>query len=220
VPVPSAPDVLVLVALRLTGLAEPPEVSARTGVPEDVVGTLLDAADATGTVRYREGSFHGWALTPDGRRHVEQLLAAELDEAGLRGAVIDSYGRFKALNTPLLELCTRWQLRDVGGQPVVNDHADADYDRSCVEQLAEHDAKAEPIVSDLAEVLARFSGYPRRLREAVARVEGGELDWFTSPTVDSYHTVWFELHEHLLATLGIERSSEPTTTGSTEGSES
>jgi hypothetical protein len=26
--------------------------------------------------------------------------------------------------------------------------------------------------------------------------------------IASYHTVWFELHEDLLATLGIERSSE------------
>jgi hypothetical protein len=27
--------------------------------------------------------------------------------------------------------------------------------------------------------------------------------------IDSYHSVWFELHEDLLATLGIERGSEP-----------
>jgi hypothetical protein len=26
--------------------------------------------------------------------------------------------------------------------------------------------------------------------------------------IASYHTVWFELHEDLLCTLGIERSSE------------
>ncbi len=26
--------------------------------------------------------------------------------------------------------------------------------------------------------------------------------------IDSYHTVWFELHENLLATLGIERARE------------
>jgi hypothetical protein len=26
--------------------------------------------------------------------------------------------------------------------------------------------------------------------------------------IDSYHTVWFELHEDLLSTLGIERASE------------
>ena len=26
--------------------------------------------------------------------------------------------------------------------------------------------------------------------------------------IDSYHTVWFELHEDLLATLGLERAAE------------
>ena len=31
----------------------------------------------------------------------------------------------------------------------------------------------------------------------------------TKPMIDSYHSVWFELHEDLLATLGIERGSEP-----------
>ncbi len=36
----------------------------------------------------------------------------------------------------------------------------------------------------------------------------GERDWFTKPTIDSYHSVWFELHEDLLATLGLERAKE------------
>ena len=34
------------------------------------------------------------------------------------------------------------------------------------------------------------------------------VEWFTRPMIDSYHTVWFELHENLLATLGIERARE------------
>jgi pyruvate,orthophosphate dikinase len=42
----------------------------------------------------------------------------------------------------------------------------------------------------------------------VDRVEAGERDWFTKPLIDSYHTVWFELHEDLLSTLGKERASE------------
>jgi len=42
-------------------------------------------------------------------------------------------------------------------------------------------------------------------------VQGGDGEWFTKPTVDSYHTVWFELHENLLATLGIERGAERST---------
>ena len=44
--------------------------------------------------------------------------------------------------------------------------------------------------------------------EALGKVQGGDHDWFTKPMIASYHTVWFELHEDLLATLGIERSSE------------
>jgi hypothetical protein len=40
------------------------------------------------------------------------------------------------------------------------------------------------------------------------RVSEGERDWLTSPRVDSYHTVWMELHEELLAALGLERGSE------------
>jgi hypothetical protein len=39
-------------------------------------------------------------------------------------------------------------------------------------------------------------------------VQGGDLDWFTRPMIESYHTVWFELHENLLATLGIQRAME------------
>ena len=53
-----------------------------------------------------------------------------------------------------------------------------------------------------------MGGYGSRLSSALAKVQGGDGDWFTKPTIDSYHTVWFELHENLLATLGIERGRE------------
>ena len=66
-----------------------------------------------------------------------------------------------------------------------------------------------PITDDLAAALARFARYGPRLTNAVDRVRAGEVDWFTKPVLDSYHTVWFELHEDLLATLGIERGEEP-----------
>src|SRR5207245_10907769 len=65
-----------------------------------------------------------------------------------------------------------------------------------------------PIADDLAASLPRFARYGPRLTNAVDRVRAGEVDWFTKPVLDSYHTVWFELHEDLLATLGIERGEE------------
>ena len=70
------------------------------------------------------------------------------------------------------------------------------------------DDAVQPVCRDLAAALERFDGYGERLASARKKVEGGDTDWFTKPLIDSYHTVWFELHEDLLATLGIDRSKE------------
>ena len=70
--------------------------------------------------------------------------------------------------------------------------------------------RVRPVLADLRSHLARFASYSQRLRGALERVTEGDRDWFTKPTIDSYHTVWFELHEDLLATLGLERSKEAT----------
>ena len=67
---------------------------------------------------------------------------------------------------------------------------------------------AEPICDDLGALLDRFRGYGPRLTEALERVRAGDVDWFTKPMIASYHTVWFEMHEDLLCTLGIERGAE------------
>ena len=52
--------------------------------------------------------------------------------------------------------------------------------------------------------VARFSGYADRFAAALARVDQGQRRWVDEPRIDSCHTVWFELHEDLLASLGIE----------------
>jgi hypothetical protein len=168
-----------------------------------VAAALARFADA-GLVRRVEGHVTGWTLTPDGRREGEQLLAAELDAAGARPAVEAGYEGFVALNRELLEVCTAWQLRD----DAINDHSDASYDQQVVLQLVTLHDKVRPVVAGLRAALDRFSGYSPRLRTALERVTEGEREWFTKPTIDSYHTVWFELHEDLLATLGLERSKE------------
>ena len=64
----------------------------------------------------------------------------------------------------------------------------------------------QPDLADLRDALDRFGGYGPRSRRPRPRCEAGDIDWFTKPLIDSYHTVWFELHEDLLATLGIERA--------------
>jgi hypothetical protein len=52
--------------------------------------------------------------------------------------------------------------------------------------------------------LPRFTRYRVRLTDALTRVRAGAHGYVTDD-LESYHVVWFQLHEDLLATLGIPR---------------
>ena len=158
-------------------------------------------------VVYREGRLTGWSLTREGRAESDRLLAEELEGAGCRAELDKAYRRFLDLNRGLLQVCTDWQLRD---ETTPNDHSDAAYDKEVIGRLADIHGAVTPITDDLAALLARYGGYGPRLTAALERLQAGEVDYFTKPILDSYHTVWFELHEDLLATLGLERSKEET----------
>ncbi len=67
------------------------------------------------------------------------------------------------------------------------------------------------MLAGLAGALDRFGSYGPRFGQALDLLLGGDLDYFTKPIMPSYHTVWFELHEDLLASLGIDRASEGST---------
>ncbi|MEQ1785684.1 MAG: transcriptional regulator [Acidimicrobiales bacterium] len=207
-PVPSDPRLLVMHGLRLKGFGEAAAIGEAVGVAEAEAKPVLDQLVGDGVATYREGKLSGFALTKAGREQHAAQLAAELDASGARAAVEDAYRRFLRLNTDLLTICTAWQLRDVDGESAVNDHSDAAYDAGVVAQLAALHAHVEPICADLAATLERFGGYGTRLGDALRQVQAGDGDWFTKPMIPSYHTVWFEMHEDLLSTLGIERGSE------------
>jgi hypothetical protein len=194
--------------LRLKGFAEPAAVAEVVAVPEADAKSTLDELVTLHLASYREGRMSGFTLTPAGRAEHARLLAEELDAHGLRSAVHASYARFLGHNGDLLAVCTAWQLREVGSESTINDHTDAEYDAAVIEQLAEVHGHVAPICEELAGSLDRFSHYGPRLATALERVQAGETDWFTKPMIPSYHTIWFELHEDLLATLGIERGQE------------
>lgn len=208
----SDPDLLVLHGLRLKSFAPAELVAEIAGLPLDAVTSRLEGFRDKEWARYREGVLTGWMLTAAGRAEGERLLADELDGLGVRAEIEAAYRRFLLLNQALLQVCTDWQLRPVEGvdEPVMNDHSDPAYDADVVAALRSLDTEVQPICADLASLVHRFTGYAGRLTSALDRIDAGEPDWFTKPTIDSYHTVWFELHENLLATLGIERGKEDT----------
>jgi hypothetical protein len=208
VPYRSDAGLLVLHSLRLKGFAEVETIAALSGFTEVEVGQRLDDFADEDLVIRRDGRITGWALSPAGHERHRALLAAELDAMGSRAVVDDAYQRFLGLNGEFLSLCTDWQVRDVEDARVVNDHTDRAYDTAIIERLERVHEGVLPIWIDLAGALARFGHYGDRLSVALQRVREGEAEWLTRPLIDSYHTVWFELHEDLLTTLGIERSKE------------
>ena len=200
----------VLHALRVKGLAEADDVATATGLSVDEVSDALDAARTEGLAQHREGRVSGWGLTAAGRAREAELVAEEL--AGVDRECVDAcYRRFLPLNKEVLAACTDWQIKEVGGTHVLNDHADDAYDDAVRERLYAAHETAEPLLADLAGTLGRFGPYRPRLANAVARVRAGDHDWLAQPRIDSFHTVWFELHEDLLSTLGLERSKEEPT---------
>jgi hypothetical protein len=198
------PSLLVLHALRLRGVGDPEGMAPATGLDAAEVAAELAGLARAGLVVYRDGRLPGWSLTPAGLERHRAEVAAEVARYGCRPALVEAYRRFLDVNGDLLAVCTDWQVRD--GVP--NDHADAAHDEKVVARLRAVDEAVQPVCADLAACLPRYGCYGPRLARALARVERGERDWFTRPMMDSYHTVWFELHEDLLVTLGIERGKE------------
>jgi hypothetical protein len=202
---PSESGTLVLHGLRVKGFAETDVLADAVALDDVTVVRALEAFAEQGLVSRKQGvQVSGWVLSPQGRAEHEKLLADELDASGGRSEIERRYGEFMELNPALLQACTDWQVRD----GVVNDHADATYDDDVRRRLLDLHQRALPVVRPLGGVLVRFAGYPARLERAAAKIEAGDGDWVDKPLTDSYHTVWFELHEDLLATLGLQRDRE------------
>ena len=201
----SSTDLLSLHGLRLKGFTGAETIAELQGLTaEDTTAALVKAAEA-GFTLLREGRRTGWTMTADGRQENERLLKEELDGAGARATVQAAYEEFLKLNGAMLQVCTNWQVK---GENELNDHKDAAYDAGVVDELTAIDAEVQPICASLGGVLDRFAIHAPRFTSSLAKVRAGEREWFTKPIMESYHTVWFEMHEDLLASLGIDRASE------------
>lgn len=84
-----------------------------------------------------------------------------------------AYDQFLPLNPELMEACTSWQMRRIGGTQSLNDHRDPAYDGRVLDRLADVDRAIEPVLASLSGALFRFGLYRPRLAGALARAEAG-----------------------------------------------
>ncbi len=192
-------ELAVLQAVRLKGRVSLADLAATLGE---------DADDLAGTVeRLTESGLlvdgKPLRVSPDGRVRLGELLATErahIDTA----ALADAYAEFRSVNAEFKALVTDWQLKD--GQP--NNHEDPDYDAAVLARLEDVHHRITPIVDAAAAQLPRLSRYSAKLQSALDNVHAGDTAWLSRPLIDSYHTVWFELHEELIVAAGLTRDSE------------
>lgn len=195
------PDPLlqVLHTVRTLGYADVPRIAARAGLPEHSTAEHLADLQAEGAVtRSAFAGDTGWSLTEAGKAHGEHLLAQDLDARGARPAVEACYRDFLPLNDVVARACSDWQLAElgIGGKQT-----------SLEETVAELRRAAdgwEPLEHRLVGDVERFAGYSGRFTDALEHAAHNPR-WITGTDRDSAHRVWFELHEDLIATLGLMR---------------
>lgn len=194
-------QLIVLQALRLKGRVRATDLADSVGVDPTAMTTDLDALVAAGFAAEANGRYK---TTPEGRTHLSELLDAERATLDTE-ALTDAYEEFDAHNDDLKALMSRWQLKD---ESTPNDHTDAAYDAAVVADLRALHERFAPLLSRIVEHAPRLHHYPARFAAALGKVESGDTSWFARPIADSYHTVWFELHEELIGLTGRTRAAE------------
>lgn len=190
-----------LILLRLLGLKGRAS-TALLGEALDTSATrtesVYEALRADGWCARSGAQFH---LTAAGRERLDALLGDERNQAD-HAAVLAAYEDFCVLNGELKQLLTAWQLRPDGSP---NDHADHAYDRAVLDRLYGLHARVPALIARLSAIVPRLARYGERLARAASRIAGGDRSYVARISHDSYHSVWFELHEELIALAGLTR---------------
>ena len=177
-------------------------VAGVVGLAVDRAAALLAQAATSGRLVEAQG---GYALTPAGRMILDNQYSRFCDALRADADFVAAYERFERVNVELKKTITDWQTMDVGGQRVRNDHANKDYDGEVLDALGEVHERFEPVLAQLAKALPRLEVSGQKLEAALERAEAGAIEWVSDAKIESYHTVWFELHEDLLRVLGRQR---------------
>lgn len=175
-------ELTVLQAVRFKGRVSINDLAAT--LAEDVTNTVKQLVESgllidTTTLR----------ISPSGRARLDELLCEE--RAGIDSAALAvAYDEFHSVNADFKVLVTEWQLNR---------------DTAALARMDDVHERVLPIIAAAAAQLPRLNAYRTKLVAALDKVKAGEVAWLTKPLVDSYHTVWFELHEELILASGLTR---------------
>jgi hypothetical protein len=131
----------------------------------------------------------GYELTASGHRRHRALLEIERQTLDL-GLLAMAYARLPAVTRRLRELSLEWEASDQPSR------------RQMVARLCEIVDEVELTLRRSSAVAPRFASYGPRLAFARSRLLDSNLEYALGAGVESILTVWREMNEDFLQTLG------------------
>jgi pyruvate,orthophosphate dikinase len=194
----------VLTLLAIKGFGKGEALAEALDLPEPEIEAALTELIADGLA---ESTRVGARLSAKGKAQAAEALErrrAPIDHHRLEA----EYERFIPLNSDFKQLVTDWQMRQIDGKAVRNDHSDKVYDDSVIARMPPLDEAMAALIADVAAHVPTIGAYKRRLANALTKFLAGDHRYFTAPDRDSYHTVWFEFHQDMIGLLGTTRAKE------------
>ena len=190
-------------AIAIKGMTQVQGVADAVLATPATVTPILDQLVVDGLASMVAGAYR---LTESGSKRADRLREAERVAWGADRATA-ALDAFLDLDQRVKDAVTAWQLRDAEGQ-VINDHTDDAYDRSVLDRLSAIHADTTAWLGPLEKGWPRVGDYGVRLGRAIEAAVAGDGRYVASPRVDSYHGIWFELHEDLIGLAGRTRADE------------
>jgi pyruvate,orthophosphate dikinase len=193
----------VMRALSLFGFAAHDRIAASLATSAETVRGVIDRLPA----HHVSHGPAGIGVAPQGRIWLQAKLQAERDRIDQASADL-VYREFMRLDVDFKRLVTDWQVRVADGGMVPNDHTDTAYDDAVRFRLRAFHQETMELMPKICAFASRLEPFKVRFARAAAAVSAGDSSMIASPLKDSYHTVWFELHEELIHLSGRNRATE------------
>lgn len=199
----SDPYLLTLHTLTLRQLADADQLLAIIDQDPDAAKGALERAVEEKTAMAARGAY---MIAPSGRALLDEAYPTWFADERSSAEVAEAMDAFESgVNRQVLSLTTDWQTVEVDGDRQPNDHGDADYDARIIDKLSKVLDRTEGVLDPLSSRQPSVRRFLDRAAAALTRAESGETDYVSGVRIDSFHTVWFQMHEHILRITGRER---------------
>lgn len=180
----------ILHYLSMEGLAETDQIAEDLDLSRAQIEEVLEDLNQKELVEH-EGF---WYLNDAGESHLNELLRDRFSPEAIT-ELETRYSDFESLDIEFKDLANAWQNSKTN-----------DEQQALIEDLEAFHSETRGFFEEFSdEIFDEYRRYLEELDTALQRLNTGDSDYFTGTEVDSYHTVWFRLHDDLMRTLDKDR---------------